>query len=89
MPRLAGADAAWRRSLGNVSDALQDWVERYISSSALDAALSKSPRSPGKTRLAEVVAQWLRIMSDCFEAAARFGRLGGGHLILFDLEQLP
>ena len=31
----------------------------------------------------------LAICRECYEAAARFGRLGGGHPILFDLEQLP
>jgi hypothetical protein len=34
-------------------------------------------------------AQELAICRDCFEAAARFGRVGGGRPILFDLEQLP
>jgi hypothetical protein len=31
-------------------------------------------------------ADELAICRDCFEAAARLGRLGGGHPILFDLE---
>jgi len=34
-------------------------------------------------------ADELAICRGCFEAAARFGRLSGGHPILFDLEQLP
>jgi hypothetical protein len=31
----------------------------------------------------------LAICHDCYEAAARFGRLGGGHPVLLDLELLP
>jgi hypothetical protein len=31
-------------------------------------------------------ADELAICRDCFEAAARFGRLGSGHPVLFDLE---
>ena len=31
----------------------------------------------------------LAICRDCYEAAAHFGRLSGGHPVLFDLEQLP
>jgi hypothetical protein len=34
-------------------------------------------------------ADELAICRDCCEAAARFGRLSGGHPILFDLEQMP
>jgi len=34
-------------------------------------------------------ADELAICRDCFEAAAHFGRLSGGHPILFDLEPLP
>ena len=34
-------------------------------------------------------ADELAVCRDCYEAAARFGRLGGGHPILFDLEHLP
>ena len=34
-------------------------------------------------------ADELAICRDCYEAAARFSRLGGGHPIMFDLEQLP
>jgi hypothetical protein len=31
----------------------------------------------------------LAICRDCYDAAAHFGRLSGGHPILFDLEHLP
>jgi hypothetical protein len=31
----------------------------------------------------------LAICRECYEAAAHFGRLGGGHPVLFDLERLP
>ena len=34
-------------------------------------------------------ADELAICRDCYDAAARFGRLSGGHPIVFDLEQLP
>jgi hypothetical protein len=34
-------------------------------------------------------ADELAICHDCFEAAARFGRLSSGHPLLFNLEQLP
>jgi len=34
-------------------------------------------------------ADELAICRDCYDAAARFGRLSSGHPILFDLEQLP
>jgi hypothetical protein len=34
-------------------------------------------------------ADELALCRDCFEAAARFGRLGRGQPILFDLEYLP
>jgi hypothetical protein len=34
-------------------------------------------------------ADELAICRDCYDAAARFGRLSGGHPILFDLEHLP
>jgi hypothetical protein len=34
-------------------------------------------------------ADELAICRDCYEAAARFSRLGRGHPIMFDLEQLP
>jgi hypothetical protein len=34
-------------------------------------------------------ADELAICRDCYEAAARFGRLSAGHPILFDLEHLP
>ena len=31
----------------------------------------------------------LAICRGCYEAAAHFGRLSGGHPVLFDLEHLP
>ena len=34
-------------------------------------------------------ADELAICRGCYESAAHFGRLSGGHPILFDLEQLP
>ena len=34
-------------------------------------------------------ADELAVCRECYEAAARFGRLGGGQPILFDLEHLP
>ena len=34
-------------------------------------------------------ADELAVCRECYEAAAPFGRLSGGHSILFDLEQLP
>lgn len=43
-------------------------------------------------RLQELVvlgADELAVCHSCYDAAARFGRLGDGHPILFDLEPLP
>ena len=34
-------------------------------------------------------ADELAICRDCYAAAARFGRLSGGHPVLFHLEHLP
>ncbi len=44
-----------------------------------------------RRRLEQVVvlgADEVAICRGCFESAAHFGRLSGGHPILFDLEQL-
>jgi hypothetical protein len=42
-----------------------------------------------RQQLVVLGADELAICRDCFEAAARFGRLGRGQPILFDLEYLP
>jgi hypothetical protein len=34
-------------------------------------------------------ADELAICRECYEAAAHFGRLSGGHPLLFDLQRLP
>ena len=34
-------------------------------------------------------ADELAVCRDCYEAAAHFGRLSGGHPLLFELEHLP
>jgi hypothetical protein len=34
-------------------------------------------------------ADELAVCRECYESAAHFGRLSGGHPILFDLEHLP